>query len=59
MERLDEWFAYNVRLKVRNGKFYAQVRWEEKTVGPVITKACGVMGIDINAPSRSGGVCTK
>jgi transposase, IS605 OrfB family, central region len=48
-ERLDEWFAYNVRLKVRNGKFYAQVSWEEKTVQPVITKACGVMGIDINA----------
>jgi len=48
-ERLGEWFAYNVRLKVRNGKFYAQVSWEEKTVEPVITKACGVMGIDINA----------
>jgi len=24
-ERFSEWFAYNVRLKVRNGKFYAQV----------------------------------
>jgi IS605 OrfB family transposase len=48
-ERLGEWFAYNVRLKVRNGKFYAQVSWEEKTVQPVITKAYGVMGIDINA----------
>jgi IS605 OrfB family transposase len=48
-ERLGEWFAYNVRLKVRNGKFYAQVSWEEKTVEPVITKAYGVMGIDINA----------
>ena len=33
-ERLGEWFAYNVRLKVRNGKFYAQVSWEEKTVQP-------------------------
>jgi IS605 OrfB family transposase len=48
-EKSDEWFAYNVRLKVRNGKFYAQVSWEEKTVQPVITKAYGVMGIDINA----------
>ena len=48
-ERLGEWFAYNVRLKVRNGKFYAQVSWEEKTVQPVITKAYGVMSIDINA----------
>jgi IS605 OrfB family transposase len=48
-ERLGEWFAYNVRLKVRNGKFYAQVSWEEKTVQPVITKAYGVMGIDIDA----------
>jgi IS605 OrfB family transposase len=48
-EKSGEWFAYNVRLKVRNGKFYAQVSWEEKTVQPVITKAYGVMGIDINA----------
>jgi len=48
-ERLGEWFAYNVRLKVRNGKFYAQVSWEKKTVQPVITKAYGVIGIDINA----------
>ncbi|MFZ8786285.1 IS200/IS605 family accessory protein TnpB-related protein [Thermocrinis sp.] len=48
-EKSGEWFAYNVRLKVRNGKFYAQVSWEEKTVEPVITKAYGVMGIDINA----------
>jgi len=48
-EKSGEWFAYNVRLKVRNGKFYAQVSWEEKIVQPVITKAYGVMGIDINA----------
>uniref|UniRef100_A0A7C5SZ39 DUF2192 domain-containing protein n=1 Tax=Thermocrinis ruber TaxID=75906 RepID=A0A7C5SZ39_9AQUI len=48
-EKLGKWFAYNVRLKVRNGKFYAQVSWEEKAVEPVITKAYGVMGIDINA----------
>jgi IS605 OrfB family transposase len=48
-EKSGEWLAYNVRLKVRNGKFYAQVSWEEKTVEPVITKAYGVMGIDINA----------
>jgi IS605 OrfB family transposase len=42
-EKSSEWFAYNVRLKVRNGKFYAQVSWEEKTVEPVITKACREM----------------
>jgi IS605 OrfB family transposase len=48
-ERSGEWFAYNVRLKVRNGKFYAQVSWEEKIVEPVINKAYGVMGVDINA----------
>jgi IS605 OrfB family transposase len=48
-EKSGEWFAYNVRLKVRNGKFYAQVSWEEKTVQPVITKAYRVMGIAINA----------
>jgi hypothetical protein len=29
-ERFGEWFAYNVRLKVRNSKIYAQVSWEEK-----------------------------
>ena len=48
-ERLGEWFAYNVRLKVRNGKFYAQVNYEENVIKPVITKTYGVMGIDINA----------
>jgi IS605 OrfB family transposase len=48
-EKSGEWFAYNVRFKVRNGKFYAQVSWEEKIVQPVITKAYGVIGIDINA----------
>jgi IS605 OrfB family transposase len=48
-ERFSEWFAYNVRLKVRNGKFYAQISWEEKVTKPVITKAHGVIGIDINA----------
>ena len=42
-EKSGEWFAYNVRLKVRNGKFYAQVSWEEKTVEPVITKAYQVV----------------
>jgi hypothetical protein len=43
-EKSGEWFAYNVRLKVRNGKFYAQVSWEENVIEPVITKAYGVMG---------------
>jgi len=50
-EKSGEWFAYNVRLKVRSGKFYAQVSWEEKVIEPVITKAYGVIGIDINAYS--------
>ena len=48
-ERLGKWFAYNVRLKVRNGKVYAQVSWKEKAIKPVITKVHGVIGIDINA----------
>jgi len=48
-ERLNNWFAYNVRLKVRNSKIYAQVSWEEKVTKPVITKDYGVIGIDINA----------
>jgi len=48
-ERLGEWFAYNVMLKVRNGKFYTQVSYEENIIKPMITKANGVIGIDINA----------
>jgi len=48
-EKFNDWFAYNVRLKVRNGKVYAQVSWEEKAIKPVITKVHGVIGIDINA----------
>jgi IS605 OrfB family transposase len=48
-ERFNDWFAYNVRLRVRSGKVYAQVSWEEKVTKPVITKAHGVIGIDINA----------
>jgi len=48
-EKTGEWFPYAVRLKLRNGKIYAQFSKEEKLPEVSITKDNGVMGIDINA----------
>jgi len=48
-ERTNEWFPYTVRLKLRNGKVYAQFSREEKFLEASITKYNGVIGIDINA----------
>jgi len=48
-EKTGEWFPYTVRLKLRNGKIYAQFSREEKLPGVTITKENGVVGIDINA----------
>jgi len=48
-ERLGKWFPYNVRIKVKNGKFYAQISWKERIAEPTITKENGVIGVDINA----------
>jgi len=48
-ERTGNWFAYTVRLKLKNGKIYAQISKEEKFPEITITKENGVIGIDINA----------
>jgi len=48
-EKTGDWFPYTVRLKLRNGKIYAQFSKEEKLPEVSITKDNGVMGIDINA----------
>ena len=48
-ERTGNWFAYTVRLKLKNGKIYAQISREEKFSGITITRENGVIGIDINA----------
>jgi len=48
-EKTGEWFPYAVRLKLRNGKIYAQFSREEKLPEVTITKDNGVIGIDINA----------
>jgi len=48
-EKTGEWFPYTVRLKLKNGKIYAQFSREEKFPEVSITKDNGVIGIDINA----------
>jgi IS605 OrfB family transposase len=48
-EKTGDWFPYTVRLKLRNGKIYAQFSKEEKFPEVTITKDNGVVGIDINA----------
>jgi len=48
-EKTGEWFPYTVRLKLRNGKIYAQFSKEENSLEVTITKDNGVIGIDINA----------
>jgi IS605 OrfB family transposase len=48
-EKTDDWFPYTVRLKLRNGKIYAQFSKEENFPEVTITKDNGVIGIDINA----------
>jgi len=47
--KTGEWFPYTVRLKLRNGKIYAQISTEEKFPELSVTKDNGVIGIDINA----------
>jgi IS605 OrfB family transposase len=48
-ERTGNWFAYTVRLRLKNGKIYAQISKEENFPEITITKENGVIGIDINA----------
>jgi IS605 OrfB family transposase len=43
------WFPYSVRLKLRNGKVYAFVSFEEKLPPITITRDNGIIGIDVNA----------
>jgi len=47
--KTGDWFPYTVRLKLRNGKIYAQFSKEEKLPEVSIAKDNGVTGIDINA----------
>jgi hypothetical protein len=48
-ERTGNWFAYTVRLKLKNGKIYAQMNGEENPLEITITKENGVIGIDFQA----------
>jgi IS605 OrfB family transposase len=48
-ERTGNWFPYTVRLKLKNGKIYAQISKEEKFPEITTTRENGVIGIDINA----------
>ena len=48
-EKTGNWFSYTIRLKLKNGKIYAQISREEKFPEITITKENGVIGIDINA----------
>jgi IS605 OrfB family transposase len=48
-EKTGNWFPYSVRLKLKDGKIYAQFSREEKFPGITITRDNGVIGIDINA----------
>jgi len=48
-KKTGDWFPYTVRIKLRNGKIYAQFSKEEKLPEVSITKDNGVIGIDINA----------
>jgi IS605 OrfB family transposase len=43
------WFSYSVMLKLRNGKVYAFVSFEEKLPPIVIKRDNGIIGIDVNA----------
>jgi len=47
--KTGDWFPYTVRLKLRNGKIYAQFSREEKLPEVAITRDNGAIGIDINA----------
>jgi len=44
-----EWFPYSVQLKLKNGKVYAFISFEEKLPPVLITRENGVIGIDVNA----------
>ncbi len=48
-ELTNNWFPYSVEIKVKEGKFYANIRYEEHIPEVKYTKENGIIGIDINA----------
>jgi IS605 OrfB family transposase len=44
-----KWFPYSVQLKLKNGKVYAFISFEEKISHITIKREDGVIGIDVNA----------
>jgi len=44
-----EWFPYSVQLKLKNGKVYAFISFEEKLPPITIKRENGIIGIDVNA----------
>ncbi|MCI4409110.1 MAG: IS200/IS605 family accessory protein TnpB-related protein [Thermofilum sp.] len=44
-----EWFPYSVRLKLKNGKVYAFISFEEELPSITIKRDNGIIGIDVNA----------
>jgi IS605 OrfB family transposase len=47
--RSKEWFPYSVRLKLKNGKVYVFISFEEKLPLITIKRENGIIGIDVNA----------
>ncbi len=43
------WFPYSVEIRVKEGEFYAYIRYEEHIPEVKYTKEEGIIGIDINA----------
>ena len=48
-EATGEWFPYTVTLRRKEGKLYAFISFEEELPPVSITKAQGVIGLDLNA----------
>ncbi len=48
-EQTGNWFPYSVEIKVKEGKFYANISHEEHIPEVKYTKENGIIGIDINA----------
>ncbi len=48
-ELTNNWFPYSVEIRVKEGEFYAYIRYEEHIPEVKYTKEEGIIGIDINA----------
>jgi len=48
-ELTNNWFPYIVELKLKDGKVYAFISFEEELPEIALTKDYGVIGIDLNA----------